>query len=134
MKSMNATRREVLALATTAALSAWPARAETASQPDGAPAGSREADFDQVWELVRDRFYDPRLNGLDWNEERALFRPRAASAGSREEAAAAINTMLKKLNASHTRYYTSDDPAYYQLADIFAGALEHRGLGRIFQR
>ena len=131
---MKATRREVLALATTAALSAWPARAERASQPNDAPAGSREADFDQVWELVRDRFYDPRLNGLDWNEERALFRPRAASAGSREEAAAAINAMLAKLNASHTHYYTSDDPAYYQLADIFAGALEHRGLGRIFPR
>ncbi len=131
---MKATRREVLALATTAALSAWPAHAETASQPDGAPAGSREADFDQVWELVRDRFYDPRLNGLDWNEERALFRSRAASARSREEAAAAINAMLAKLNASHTHYYTADDPAYYQLADIFAGALEHRGLGRIFPR
>ena len=50
--------------------------------------GQIEADFDQVWELVRDRFYDPRLNGLDWQEERARFRPQAASARSREDAAA----------------------------------------------
>ncbi len=129
---MKATRREILALAAMGALSAWPARAETASQPEAAPAGSNQADFDQVWELVRDRFYDPRLNGLDWQEERARFRPQAASARSREDAAAAINAMLGKLGASHTHYYTPDEPAYYQLADIFAGWLEHHGLDRIF--
>jgi carboxyl-terminal processing protease len=131
---MKATRRDVLALAATAAFSAWPASAETASQPNEAPPGSAQADFDQVWELVRDRFYDPRLNGLDWGQERARFRPQAASARSREEAATAINAMLARLNASHTHYYTPDDPAYYQLADIFAGALEHRGLERVFPR
>ena len=129
---MKATRREILALAAMGALSAWPARAETASQPEAAPAGSNQADFDQVWELVRDRFYDPRLNGLDWQEERARFRPQAASARSREDAATAINAMLGKLGASHTHYYTPDEPAYYQLADIFAGWLEHHGLDRIF--
>ena len=129
---MKATRREILALTAMGALSAWPARAETASQPEAAPAGSNQADFDQVWELVRDRFYDPRLNGLDWQEERARFRPQAASARSREDAATAINAMLGKLGASHTHYYTPDEPAYYQLADIFAGWLEHHGLDRIF--
>lgn len=131
---MKATRREILALAAMGALSAWPARAETASQPEEAPAGSNQADFDQVWELVRDRFYDPRLNGLDWQEERARFRPQAASARSREDAATAINAMLGKLGASHTHYYTLDETAYYQLADIFAGWLEHHGLDRIFPR
>jgi carboxyl-terminal processing protease len=135
MKLMKATRREILALAAAAALARpWPARAETASQAGEAPAGSNQADFDQVWELVRDRFYDPHLNGLDWQEERARFRPQAASARSREEAAGVINAMLAKLGASHTHYYTPEEPAYYQLADIFAGALEHRGLERVFPR
>ena len=132
---MKATRREILALAATAALArAWPASAETASQSGEAPAGSYQADFDQVWELVRDRFYDPHLNGLDWQQERARFRPQAASARSREDAAGVINAMLAKLGASHTHYYTPEEPAYYQLADIFAGALEHRGLERVFPR
>ena len=45
-----------------------------------------------------------------------------------------INAMLAKLGASHTHYYTPEDPAYYQLADIFVGALEHRGLERVFPR
>src|ERR1700747_2089925 len=74
-KPMKATRREILALAAMSALGPGPASAETASQPDKAPAESNQADFDQVWELVRDRFYDPHLNGLDWQEERARFRP-----------------------------------------------------------
>ena len=55
---MKATRREILALAAIGALGAWPANAETASPADEAQAGPYQAAFDQVWELVRDRFYD----------------------------------------------------------------------------
>jgi len=40
--------------------------------------------------------------------------------------------MLAELHASHTQYYTPEDTAYYQLADIFIGALRRRGLDRIF--
>jgi carboxyl-terminal processing protease len=131
---MKATRREILALAAIGALGRRPASAQAASQPDEASAGSYQAAFDQVWELVRDRFYDPRLNGLDWPEVRVRFRPDAEAARSREEAANVINAMLAKLGASHTHYYTSEDPAYYQLADIFTFALEHRGLERVFPK
>ena len=56
------------------------------------------------------------------------------SARSREDAAVAINTMLAKLRRLPHRYYTSEDPAYYQLADIFVFALEHRGLEQVFPR
>jgi carboxyl-terminal processing protease len=131
---MKATRREFLALAAIGALGQSVASAQAANQPDEASAASNQAAFDQVWELVRDRFYDPHLNGLDWQEQRTRFRPDAASARSPEDAAMVINAMLAKLGASHTRYYTREDPAYYQLADIFVGALEHRGLERVFTR
>jgi carboxyl-terminal processing protease len=130
---MEATRRNILGLAA-AALGAWPARAETAGQPGDLAAGANPAAFDEVWELVRDRFYDPRLKGLDWQAMRARYRPQAESARNREEMAAAINAMLMELGASHTHYYTPEDPAYYQLADIFSGALERRGLERVFPR
>jgi carboxyl-terminal processing protease len=130
---MKATRRELLALAAGAsALGAWPAGAQPSNESGGLQAGLNEADFQQVWELVRDRFYDPGLHGLDWEAARRRYRPQAIAAGSREEAAAAINAMLRELGASHTYYYTPEDPAYYQLADIFAGALEHHGLRRLF--
>jgi len=134
MNSMEATRRDILALAAAAALGAWPARAQIASQSDDLSAGPSQAAFEEVWELVRDRFYDPRLHGLDWQAMRARYRPQAAYARSREEMAIVINAMLAELGASHTHYYTPEDPAYYQLADIFSGALERRGLERVFPR
>jgi carboxyl-terminal processing protease len=58
--------------------------------------------------------------------------PEAATATSGDVLANVINGMLSELHASHTRYYTPDEPEYYQLADIFAGALRRRGLERAF--
>jgi carboxyl-terminal processing protease len=129
---MQATRRQILTLAAAGALGAWPARAEIAGQTDVPSSGDDLAAFDEVWETVRDRFYDPRLHGLDWEAMRTRYRSDAASARSREEAAVVINALLAELKASHTHYYTPADPAYYQLADIFAFALSHRGLRRVF--
>lgn len=132
---MATTRRAFLGLTASAAaaplIAARLARAEAG--PGAAPAVEPDlAAFDQVWELARDRFYDPTLRGLDWPAVRDRFRRQAADARSAADHAAAINAMLAMLNASHTRYYTHDEPAYYQLADIFAGALERRGLRRVF--
>ena len=129
---MKTTRREILALAAMGALSAWPASAETASQPAEAPLGHNQADFDQVWELVRDRFYDPRLNGLDWQDERSRFRPRggvralARRHGRRHQRDAGQARRL-----AHALLH-AEDPAYYQLADIFQYGLRRRGLDRVF--
>jgi carboxyl-terminal processing protease len=91
---------------------------------------SRLTVFDEVWQSVHDYFYDPTLRQLDWAAMRDKYRPLVAAAAD-EEHAAVINRMLDELAASHTRYYTPDDPAYYQLLDIFAGPLR-RALRRVF--
>ena len=132
MNGTGATRREFLALAAGAAISAAAAKAQTGSPPGRVPIEPNASAFDEVWELVRDRFYDPRLHGLDWSALRDRCRPQAEQAQTRDELALAVNALLQTLNASHTRYYTSDEPAYYQLADIFSGALQRRGLQRVF--
>ncbi len=130
---MAATRRDFMAYAAAAAVvAARPAGAEAPQAPSSPAQPDSSSAFDQVWELVRDRFYDPRLHGVDWPAMRDRFRSEATSAPTREDLATAINAMLATLSASHTRYYTADEPAYYQLADIFAGALERRGLDRLF--
>ncbi|MDR3532042.1 MAG: S41 family peptidase [Rhodopila sp.] len=97
----------------------------------GAPSAS-VATFEEVWQTVRDRFYDPHLHGLDWAAIRERYVPDAARAISEDALASVINRMLSELHASHTRYYRPDEPEYYQLADIFAGALRRRGLERAF--
>ncbi len=126
---MDTTRREFLALTASLAVIARPALAQSENGP---PDRSTAAAFDQVWELVRDRFYDPRLHGLDWEAMRTRYRPQAEAAGSQDELARVVNAMLAMLGASHTHYYTPGEPAYYQLADIFSGALHHRGLTGVF--
>jgi len=130
-------RRQVLRLAAMAAACAMPAKASNAEQL------SREinsahvpidgvATLESVWQTVRDRFYDARHNGLDWLAVRERYLPDVGRATSQDAVARVINTMLSELHASHTRFYTPDEPEYYQLADIFVGALRRRGLQRAF--
>jgi len=75
--------------------------------------------FEQVWQTVNDNFYDPKFNGVDWKAIREKYRPQVVQAKSKEEFAAVINQMLSELRTSHTRFYTQDEPAYYQLLGIF---------------
>jgi carboxyl-terminal processing protease len=111
---------------------ACPLAATAADAPAPASAAGNEAVLDEVWQTVRDHFYDPSLRGLDWASVRARYAPQAAAAESEDALAAVINAMLAELHASHTEFYTPAEPAYYQLADIFAGVLRRRGLDRIF--
>ncbi|MCW2239075.1 S41 family peptidase [Azospirillum canadense] len=126
-------RRDVLGLVAMVAASAMsPVALSAAETPTDAPAKPYDAaqgvaTFESVWQAVRDRFFDPRYNGLDWVGARERYLPRAQHATSGSSLAIVINGMLSELRASHTRYYIPDEPEYYQLADIFEGALRRRG-------
>jgi carboxyl-terminal processing protease len=97
----------------------------------GAHPSADLAVFEEVWQTVREHFYDPTFHGLDWTAVGARYRPLAAAATSDAERSAVINHMLSELGASHTGHYTTADPAYYQLLDIFSGGLR-RPLRRFF--
>jgi carboxyl-terminal processing protease len=130
-------RRQVLRLAAFAAASAVPAKAANAEELSRETNGSHvPADgvstFESVWRTVRDHFYDPRHNGLDWPAVRERYLSDVERATSEDSVARVINAMLSELHASHTHFYTPDEPEYYQLADIFVGALRRRGLERAF--
>jgi carboxyl-terminal processing protease len=79
--------------------------------------------FDEVWRLVDQHFYDRDFRGHDWKALRDRYRPLAESAPDAEAQAKVISDMLAELGASHTARYRQNDPAYYQLVDIFAGSL-----------
>ena len=129
-------RRHFLRLTSMAAASAlapaWAEQLEPADSATSQPVSARIATFEEVWRTVRDRFYDPHLHGLDWSAVRERYLPDATRASSEEVLASVTNSMLSELHASHTRYYTRYEPEYYQLSDIFAGALRRRGLERAF--
>ena len=129
-------RRHFLRLTSMAAASAlapaWAEQLEPADSTTSQPVPARIATFEAVWRTVRDRFYDPHLHGLDWSAVRERHLPDATWASSEEALASVTNSMLSELHASHTRNYTRYEPEYYQLSDIFAGALRRRGLERAF--
>lgn len=65
--------------------------------------------FDDAWKTVRDRYYDPTFNGLDWQAERERFRPLAAEAESTAELYSVLRRMLGSLRDAHTRVYPPDE-------------------------
>jgi carboxyl-terminal processing protease len=69
----------------------------------------RLAVFDDAWETVRDRYYDPAFHGLDWQAERAKFRPLAAEARTTAELYSVLRRMLATLRDAHTRVYAPDE-------------------------
>jgi carboxyl-terminal processing protease len=120
----------VVGVILTTAASADDPTTEAATIQQGRQAANL-AVFEEVWQTVRDRFYDPMFRGLDWIAVGERYRPLAAAAISDDERSAVINRMLSELAVSHTGYYTSADPAYYQLLDIFSGGLQ-RSLRQFF--
>jgi carboxyl-terminal processing protease len=87
--------------------------------------------FDEVWRIVDQHFYDPGFRGQDWPALRDKYRPLAEAAPDADAQAGIIADMLAQLGASHTGRYRPDDPAYYQLLDIFSGSLR-RDLRSLF--
>jgi carboxyl-terminal processing protease len=82
--------------------------------------------FGEIWETVRTHFYDPKLNGVDWDGARERYAARAAAAQTPDQFAAVVNEMLSELSSSHTHYYTPQTPEYFQLCGIFWSTLESK--------
>lgn len=69
----------------------------------------RLAVFDDVWETIAERYYDPSFRGLDWSSRRTLFRPLAAEAVSTQQFYDVLRRMIAPLKDAHTRVYSPDE-------------------------
>ena len=85
-------------------------------------AGDYDSLFEQITEIVDENFYDSTFNGIDWENVKSKYGKKVGTVNSRASFSTLVDQMLSKLNASHTHYYTQDDPVYYHLADIFKDA------------
>lgn len=65
--------------------------------------------FNDVWQTINDTYYDPKFNGVDWEEQRTEFVPRAARARSDTELYGVIRQMIGRLRDSHTRVYRAQE-------------------------
>jgi len=57
--------------------------------------------FQQAWTYLRDNFFDPNFNGVDWQAVRAVYAPRVNAARTPDELRRLIQLMVGELNASH---------------------------------
>ncbi len=64
--------------------------------------------FDLVWTTIREKHFDPKLNGVDWSEVRAELRPKIEQAGSIAEARKILQEMIERLKQSHFSIIPSD--------------------------
>ena len=73
------------------------------------PAEERQYLFDHIWRQVKDKFYDPNLQGVDWNGYRKVYERYLPYIDNNFDFAEMLSEMLGELNASHTgcRYYPS---------------------------
>jgi carboxyl-terminal processing protease len=78
-----------------------PAAAAPAAAAAREAAAVRVRTFEQVWQTVNDKFYDPTFNGVDWNGVRARYAPRVAALASDDALYPLLNEMLDELGASH---------------------------------
>lgn len=65
----------------------------------------RLAVFDDAWETINERYYDPSFHGIDWRARREEFRPLAAEARTQSEFYAVLRRMVGLLRDAHTRVY-----------------------------
>jgi carboxyl-terminal processing protease len=91
--------------------------------------------FDKIWEIVNEGFWDPKFNGVDWEDAGKRYKPKAIAAKDHESFAVVINQMLGELKTSHTRYFTKWDPGYYVLQVVFGKPDAHRnGIGAVTKK
>ena len=57
--------------------------------------------FEMVWQTVRDKHWDPKLGGLDWQAIHDELRPKVEKAATLEEARAVMSDMLDRLKQTH---------------------------------
>jgi carboxyl-terminal processing protease len=96
----------MLALAGLSAFPALHAGAAPAPPATAQSASQRLQMFDYVWSEIRDKYYDPSFNGVDWEAARVRYRPRAGAADSDIALRALLRAMTGELRDAHTRVLT----------------------------
>lgn len=82
--------------------------------------------FEEVWETIAARYYDPQLRGVDWQAQRAKFRPLAAEASTEADFYSVLRRMIARLADPHTRVYAPEENAVWSAPRFVATGLSVR--------
>lgn len=65
------------------------------------PAERKEV-FEEAWRVMKNRFYDPKMHGANWNAAKDTYEPLLSNIADTEELHNVIMEMIGDMNASHT--------------------------------
>jgi carboxyl-terminal processing protease len=109
--------RLILASGVVALLCGSMAPAQTALTP--AERQLNVDSFEQIWQTIRDKHWDPKLGGLDWQAVHDELRPKVEKAETMEGARAAMEDMLARLKQTHFGIVPGD--AYQEVSSATGG-------------
>ena len=73
-------------------------------------AAEREYMFEHFWRLARDKFYDPKLHGVDWDGYKTAYAKFLPHINNNFDFQEMMSELLGELNASHTGGHYSPQP------------------------
>ena len=86
--------------------------AQSVNEPVFSGTGNwRTSAFDYVWNTVNEKYYDPALNGVDWQAAKLRHHDRILNASSDDEYWDALDRMTGELKDSHTRVHSPKQAA-----------------------
>ncbi|NWG12997.1 MAG: PD40 domain-containing protein, partial [Acidobacteria bacterium] len=96
--------------------------------------------FNEGWRIMKNRFYDAKMHGVDWSAARTAYEPLLEYLVEREELQTVMMMMIGELNASHTGVSGGSDPGErtrvetrYPGFDLVPDASGHFRIGHIYK-
>ena len=95
--------------------------------------------FNEGWRIMKNRFYDAKMHGANWNALRELYEPLLRNVANTEELQTIMMLMIGHLNASHTGVsggpnpITSNVPPRYPGFDFVPDASGFYKVGHIYK-
>jgi len=76
--------------------------AGTPADSERLSARDRMANFEKIWRSIQDNYYDPGLNGVNWNDVHQRYRPQVEAVATDEEFYKLMERMVSELHDAHT--------------------------------
>ena len=75
---------------------------------------ARREIFERVWKEIRDHYYDPSFNGVNWEDIHSRYRPLIEAAKSDQEFYSLMSRMTGELHDAHTRFNSPEQWKHYR--------------------
>src|SRR5216684_1638164 len=87
----------------------WLAPATGENTSEGLSPKDRLQTFEKAWKAIHDNYYDPDMNGVNWDEIHQRYRPLVEAAKTDKEFFQLLQRMTTELHDSHTVVFAPEE-------------------------